>query len=441
MRKSLMALGSFLMLGGVASAQKVAFEEYKLNNGLHVVLHQDKSAPVIITSVMYHVGAKDENPERTGFAHFFEHLLFEGTKNINRGDWFKIVTANGGNNNANTSDDRTYYYEVFPSNNLELAIWMESERLMHPVINQIGVDTQNEVVKEEKRLRVDNQPYGNLITEVKRNMFVNHPYRWAPIGSMEHLDAATLDEFLAFNNKFYIPNNAVLVVAGDFEPAQAKQWIEQYFGPIKKGTPVTRQKFDEKPITQTIRATYEDPNIQLPMIVASYRTPSMKTREARVLDMISSILSDGKSSRMYKKIVDDKKMALQIGAFNFSQEDHGLYIIYGIPMQGHSAEDMLKEADAEIVKLQTELISEKEFKKLQNIFESRYVSSNASIEGIAENLASYYLLYGDINLINTEIDIYRSITREEIREVAKKYLNPNQRLILDYVPAKDKAQN
>ena len=440
MKKSLMALSSLLMLGGVASAQKVAFEEYKLDNGLHVILHQDKSAPVVITSVMYHVGSKDENPERTGFAHFFEHLLFEGTKNITRGEWFKIVTANGGNNNANTSEDRTYYYEVFPSNNLQLALWMESERLMHPVINQIGVDTQNEVVKEEKRLRVDNQPYGNLITAVKQNMYKVHPYRWAPIGSMEHLDAATLEEFQAFNKKFYIPNNAVLVVAGDFDPTQAKEWIKGYFSPIPKGTPVVKQKFEEAPITQTIKATYQDPNIQIPMMVATYRTPSMKTRDARVLDMISSILSDGKSSRLYKKMVDDKKMALQIGAFNYSQEDYGMYILYGLPMGQNTTEGLVKEVDEEIVKLQTELISEKDFQKLQNKFENQYVNGNASVEGIAENLASFYLLYGDVNLINTEIDIYRSITREEIREVAKKYLNPNQRLILDYVPAKDNAQ-
>ncbi|MGQ2983273.1 M16 family metallopeptidase [Flavobacterium sp.] len=440
MKRSLIALGSLLMLGGTASAQKVAFEEYNLDNGLHVILHQDKSAPVVITSVMYHVGSKDENPERTGFAHFFEHLLFEGTENIKRGDWFKIVTSNGGNNNANTSDDRTYYYEVFPSNNLELGLWLESERLMHPVINQIGVDTQNEVVKEEKRLRIDNQPYGSLIAEVKRNMFKVHPYRWATIGSMDHLDAATLGEFQAFNKKFYIPNNAVLVVAGDFDPAQAKKWISQYFGAIPKGTPVTRQKFEEKPITESFRARYEDPNVQLPMVVTAYRTPSMKTREARILDMISSILSDGKSSRMYKKIVDDKKMAMQIGAFNYSQEDAGLYIIYGMPMAGFTSEDLMKEADAEIVKLQNELISEREFTKLKNQFESRYVSSNSNVEGIAENLASFYLLYGDVNLINTEIDMYRSITREEIRDVAKKYLNPNQRMILDYVGSTEKAE-
>ncbi|MGV7106287.1 M16 family metallopeptidase [Flavobacterium sp. U410] len=441
MKKSLMALSTALLLGGAAHAQKVAYEEYDLANGLHVVLHQDNSAPVVVTSVMYHVGAKDEQPDRTGFAHFFEHLLFEGTKNIERGEWFKIVTANGGQNNANTTDDRTYYYEVFPSNNLELAIWMESERLMHPVINQIGVDTQNEVVKEEKRLRVDNQPYGNLIKAVKQNMFKVHPYRWTTIGEMEHLDAATLEEFQAFNKKFYIPNNAVLVVAGQFDTAQAKEWINKYFSTIPKGTPVTRKTYEEAPITTSFKATWEDPNIQIPMYVACYRTPSMKTRDARALDMISSYLSDGKSSKLYKKLVDNKKMALQIGAFNYSQEDYGMYFIYSLPMGQTSEEDLMKEIDEEIAKLQTELISEKDYEKLQNKFESQYVNSNASVEGIANNLATYYLLYGDIKLINTEIDIYRSITREEIKEVANKYLKPNQRMVLDYVPASEKTQN
>ena len=316
---------------------------------------------------------------------------------------------------------------------------MESERLMHPVINQIGVDTQNEVVKEEKRLRVDNQPYGQLIAEVKKNMFVKHPYRWATIGSMEHLDAATLEEFQAFNKKYYTPNNAVLVVAGQIDIAQTKAWIQKYFGPIPRGEEVKRQKFEEAPITQEIRATYEDPNIQKPMVVASYRTPSMKSRDARVLDMISTYLSDGNSSKLYKKIVDDKKMALQIGAFNYSQEDYGMYILYGMPQGETTLAQLVKEMDEEIVKLQNELISENDYKKLQNKIENNYVNNNSSVEGVAENLASYYMLYGDVNLINTEIEMYRSITREEIRDIAKKYLNPNQRLILDYVPAKDKA--
>ena len=441
MKKSIMALSAALMLGGIASAQKVDFEEYDLDNGMHVILHNDSSAPVIVTSVMYHVGAKDENPERTGFAHFFEHLLFEGTENIKRGEWMKIVSSNGGVNNANTTDDRTYYYEVFPSNNLELGLWMESERMMHPVINQIGVDTQNEVVKEEKRTSFDNRPYGNILTVVKENMFKNHPYRWNTIGSMKHLDAATLEEFQAFNKKFYTPNNSVLVVAGQLDIAQTKEWIKKYFGAIPKGQELKRQTFTEEPITQPIKATYQDPNIQIPMLVASYRTPSMKTRDARVLNLISSYLSDGKSSKLYKKIVDQKKMALQIGAVGFSQEDYGMYIMYGLPMGTFTTADLLKEIDEEVLKIQTDLISEKDYQKLQNTFDNQFVNANAGVEGIAENLAKFHMLYGDVNLINSEIDLYHSITREEIRDVAKKYLNPNQRLILDYVPSTDQSQN
>jgi predicted Zn-dependent peptidase len=415
-------------------AQKVNFEEYDLDNGLHVILHQDNAAPVVTTAVMYHVGAKDENPERTGFAHFFEHLLFEGTKNIKRGEWFKIVTSNGGQNNANTTDDRTYYYEVFPSNSLELGLWMEAERMLHPVINQIGVDTQNEVVKEEKRLRVDNSPYGNFLAEIKKAMFFKHPYRWATIGSMDHLDAATLEEFQAFNKKFYIPNNAVLVVAGDINIDETKKLIKQYYNDIPKGTPVTRESFVEDDITEQLNGEYHDPNIQIPAILNAFRTPSMKTRDAHILDMISTILSDGKSSRMYKKMVDTKKNSLQAGALNFSQEDYGMYILFALPLGETTLETLQNDIDEEIVKIQTKLISEKEFQKLKNKFENRFVNSNSSIQGIANSLARYYMLYGDINLINNEIDIYNSITREEIRDVAKKYLNKNQRLVFKYLP-------
>ncbi len=437
MKKYLCSLAALLLVTFTVSAQEVEFEEYDLSNGMHVILHQDNTAPVVTTSVMYHVGAKDENPERTGFAHFFEHLLFEGTKNIPKGEWFTIVTSAGGSNNANTSDDRTYYYEVFPSNNVELGLWMESERLLHPVINQEGVDTQNEVVKEEKRLRVDNSPYGKFLEKIKVNMFKKHPYKGTTIGKMAHLDAATLEEFQAFNKKFYVPNNAVLVVAGDIDVASVKVMIENYFGPIPRGEDIVRNFPKEDPITEPIRAKAYDANIQIPAVMAAYRTPSFKERDAYVLSMISTYLSDGKTSKLYKKIVDDKKMALQVGALDFSQEDYGTYILYGLPLGDVALDDLIVEMDEEIEKLQNELISERDYQKIQNKFENNFVSSNSSIEGIANSLARYYMLYGDVNLINNEIDIYRSITREEIQTVANKYLNPNQRLILEYLPESD----
>ena len=426
------------MLGPV-SAQSVSFEEYDLANGLHVILHQDNTAPIVTTSVMYHVGAKDEQPDRTGFAHFFEHLLFEGTKNIENGAWFSIVTENGGTNNANTTDDRTYYYEVFPSNNLELGLWLESERMLHPIIEQGGVDTQNEVVKEEKRLRVDNQPYGKFLENVKKHLFINHPYRWTTIGEMEHLDAATLDEFLAFNKKFYVPNNAVLVVAGDIDIDKTKKMVKEYFGPIPKGKEIERLSIKEDPIKEELKAEAFDSNIQIPAIITAYRTPSFKSRESRVLDMISTYLSNGPSSKLYKRLVDEKKMALQSGAINIAQEDYGMYVIFGLPQGEFKLTDLITEMDDEISILKEKLISERDYQKLLNKFENGFVSSNASVEGIANSLARYYMLYGDTNLINNEIEIYRSITREEIRQVANKYLNTNQRLVLEYLPETDEA--
>ena len=432
-------LNCFNLLGILAicwplTAQEVAYEEYKLDNGMHVILHQDNSAPVVTTSVMYHVGAKDEDPTKTGFAHFFEHLLFEGSANIARGEFDKIVGSNGGSHNANTTQDRTYYYETFPSNKLEIALWLESERLLHPVINTIGVDTQKEVVQEERRLRLDNAPYGRVAEEMYKRVFVNHPYRWTTIGSMEHLATATLEDFKAFNNLYYVPNNAVLVVAGDFEPEQTKQLIEAYFGPIPRGADIVRKTYVEDPITQPIKGTFYDPNIQLPAILMGYRTPAQTERDAYVLDMISAYLSDGKSSKLYKKMVDEEKTAVQVVALNASQEDYGMYLLGALPVGDNTLTTLTAQIDEEMNKLHTELISERDYQKLQNKFENRYVNSNSSIAGIANSLARYYMLFDDTSLINTQIDIYRSITREEIMEVAKKYLNPNQRVELEYLP-------
>lgn len=427
---------SMLMCFFVAAtfAQEIDYETYQLSNGLDVILHQDNSAPVVTVGVMYHVGGKDGEEGRSGFAHFFEHLLFEGTENIERGEWFNIVSANGGVNNANTSLDRTYYYETFPSNALELGLWMESERMLHPVINQIGVDTQNEVVKEEKRSNYDNRPYANFSNIVNENLFSKHPYKKPNIGYMEDLDAATLEEFKAFFDKYYGPNNATLVVAGDFDMAETINKIRDYFGPIPRGTEVERVKIEEDPIESKIEVTAYDSNIQIPLKVLAYRTPSMKDRDAYVLDMISEVLSGGKTSRLYKRMVDNDKIALQVLAFNRSMVDYGTYIVGALPLGENSLENLTAVMDEEIDKIKTELISEREYEKLQNTFENRFVNSNSSIQGIASSLATYHTLYDDVNLINNEIEIYRSITREEIMDVAKKYLQENSRLEMDYLP-------
>lgn len=419
-------------------AQSLIFEEYDLPNGLHVILHPNNAAPVVTIGVMYHVGAKDEDPTRTGFAHFFEHLLFEGSQNIARGKWFDIVSANGGHNNAFTTQDKTYYYEVFPSNNLQLGLWMEAERMLHPVINEIGVSTQNSVVKEEKNQRIDNAPYGRIMyrSAINPYLFKKHPYSGTVIGEVEHLDAASLEEFIAFKKKFYNPNNAVLVVAGDFDTPTTKEWIEQYFATIPNmGNVIQRNKIEEASITETIEVTEYDPNIQIPLKLYAYRTPAMTDKDSYTIDLLSNILTDGKSARLYKKMIDEHQTALQVLAFSDAQEDYGVYIMGALPMDGVSLETLAQEMDEEIERLQTELISEREYEKLQNQIEANFVAQNSNMEGIALSLADNYTFYKDTNLINKAIDHYRAITREDIREAARKYLDKNERLDLNYLPS------
>ena len=439
MKKNVLALASILFLALTANAQKVEFEEYDLSNGLHVILHQDNSAPVVTVNVMYHVGAKDEEDGKTGMAHFYEHLLFTGTKNIERGKWSEIQSARGGTGNATTDWDRTNYYQTYPSNELQLALWMESERLLHPIIDQKAVDTQNEVVKEEKRERMDNAPYGKVIYgDVYNHIFDKHNYGRPMIGYIKDLDAATLEEFQAFYNKWYMPNNAVLVVAGDFDKGETKAWIKDYFASIPKREEPKRVKIIEPERTQEKRVEEFDSNIQLPLVGMAFKTPSFKDRDAKVLNVISTILSDGKSSRLYKKLVDDKKMALQAFSFSRPLEDYSVYLIGSILAQGTNNDDLIKEIDEEIVKLQTELISDEDLQKVRNKFENQFVASNSNVEGIASSLARYYLLGGDTNMINKELDIINSITKEEVRDVAKKYLAKDRRVVMDYLPASQK---
>jgi len=429
-------LFSILFLPVFIFSQQVDFTEFDLDNGLHVILHQDNTAPVVITSVMYDVGGKDREKGRTGFAHFFEHLLFEGSENIERGEFMKIIPANGGTFNANTSQDRTYYYDIFPSNKLELGLWLESERMLHPVIDKLGVDTQNEVVKEEKRQSYD-RPYGKLLKVLWENLFKVHPYKDENIGRMEDLDAATLEEFMAYFDKYYSPDNAVLVVAGDIQIEETKSLVSKYFSEVKRRPGFTRNFPKEEPITESERIIAYDKNIQIPAILAAYRMPGFADRDAYVLDMISTYLSGGKSSVLYKKLVDKKKLALEASAINLGQVDYNMFAFFALPLGETTLDTLLSEIDEEVLKMQNELISERDYQKLQNQFESQFVNSNSSVAGIASSLATYYLLYDNVNLINEQIDIYRSITREEIQSVAQKYLSPNQRVEIEYLPGEE----
>lgn len=427
----------------LSHAQKlnIEFEEYDLPNGLHVILHEDHSVPIVATTVLYHVGSKDENPERTGFAHFFEHLMFEGSENIKRGEFDDYLEKAGATNNANTSQDRTFYYEILPSNQLELSLWMESERMLHAKIDSVGIETQREVVKEEKRQRVDNQPYGSILNEAMKRVYKEHPYQWTPIGSMEHLNAATNDEFIAFYKKFYVPNNAVLSIAGDIDVAQTKKWIEDYFGPIPRGKEVPRKSIAEPAQTEEIRDIVYD-NIQLPAVIHTYKVPARGTQEYYGINMLMQLLSQGESSRLNKSVRDKQQKAIQVGAFPFDLEDEpNVSIAFGIANFGVTAEDLEEAMDAEYENVKSELISEKEFQKLRNQIENDFYSSNSSMAGIAETLADFYAYNdGNTNLINTEIEKYLEVSREDIQALAKKYLNKDNRVTLYYLPKSQKEQ-
>lgn len=438
MKKTLLMLvaGCFSLGFSQVKAQKIKFEKYTLPNGLKVILHQDKTAPVVAVTALYHVGSKNEDTARTGFAHFFEHLLFEGSENIKRGEFDKYVSKAGGELNANTTQDRTFYYELLPSNQLNLGLWLESERMLHAKIEDIGVNTQREVVKEEKRQRVDNQPYGSIIGETFKRAFKVHPYNWQPIGSMDHLNAAQLQEFIDFYKKYYVPNNCVLSIAGDFEIAEAKKQIEAYFKDIPRGNKVIeRPNIVEPPLNGEVRDIIED-NVQLPLLLQAYRAPKQGTDDYYTFNVLSTILSGGESARMTKTLVNKTQKALAAAAFPYFLEDAGLFINYALPNGGNSVEDLEKSMDEIISDLKVNLVGEKEFQKVKNQIESNFVQRNSSMAGIAESLANYETYFGDANLINTEIEKFRKVTREDILNVAKKYLNKDNRVVLTYVPKK-----
>ena len=402
-------------------------------NGMHVILHQDPTTPIVAVSVLYHVGSKNEVPGRTGFAHFFEHLLFEGSENIERGEYMQLIQNNGGALNANTTQDRTFYYEILPSNQLELGLWMESERMLHAKIDQAGVETQREVVKEEKRMRVDNQPYGTFISNMFDRTFQTHNYRWAVIGSMDDLNAAELEEFMAFYHKFYGPNNATLSIAGDIDMVQTKAWIDTYFGDIPAGPAIERpSKVEDHQAEQIVDTIYD--NIQLPAVFTGYRIPGQTHPDTYALTLLTTALSDGPSSRLSKRMVDDDQTAIQVFAFPYALEDHGIFINLALPNGDIGLDSLLTTMDEEIARMQDALITEKEYTKVLNKIEAQFISSNGSVAGIAESLANYHVYFGNAGLINDEIKRYQAVTREDILRVAKTYLNPDNRVVLHYLP-------
>lgn len=429
--------------GALAQSRTIEFEEYDLENGLHVILHQDKTTPIVNVSVLYHVGSKNEPAGRKGFAHFFEHLMFEGSPNIGRGEFFKIVENAGGQLNANTSFDRTFYYQTLPSHQLELGLYMESERMLHATIDSTGVATQKEVVKEEKRLRIDNQPYMSFQEHIFGNAYKGTPYEWTPIGTFEDIDAATASDFKDFFETFYVPNNATLAIAGDFNKDEIKALIKKYFGEIPKGKrEIPRPTIGTIEQKNEIRKEIFD-NIQLPGVFQAYRMAPQGSADYYAMQMLTTLLSGGESSRFQKEIVNNQQLALAVFAFPFSLEDGGLFVTLGLTNMGKLPQDLEAAMLAEIEKVKTQPVADTEFQKLQNQIENSFVSRNGSVAGIAESLANYHVYFGSAALINNELEKYRAVTKEDIMRVAQKYLRDDNRVTLTYLPksAQKKPEN
>jgi len=433
MRYVLLTLSALICASPSAFAQRIQFEEYDLKNGLHVILHEDHSTPIVAVTVLYHVGSKNENVGRTGMAHFFEHLLFEGSENIGRGEYAKYVENAGGGLNANTSMDRTFYYELLPSNQLSLGLWLESERMLHAKVERTGIETQREVVKEEKRQRYDNQPYGSLLPETMAHAFKVHPYAWTPIGSMEDLNAAKDEDFMDFYKTFYVPNNAVLSIAGDFDKAETKKLIEQYFSDIPRGTreiprPTVKEPINSGEVRDVIKG-----KDQLPMVLQAYHIPAQGTKDFYAVDMLNKLLSQGGSSRLNRAVVEEKQLGLFCGAFTFNLEDPGLTLAFGLANMGVTPEQLEEAMNLEFERVKTEMITELEFQKLKNQVENDFVTANSSMAGIAESLANYHTYYGNADLINTEIERYLAVTKKDMLDAAKKYYIPENRITLYFV--------
>ncbi|HRG74702.1 MAG TPA: pitrilysin family protein [Leptospiraceae bacterium] len=434
---SFLVLITFTQIDSVES-KKIKFVRYRLENGLTIILHKDHTSPIVSLGVMYHVGSKNEAPNRTGFAHFFEHLMFEGTKNIKRGEFDKLILNAGGESNAHTTFDYTYYNASLPANELPLILWMESERLLQLEIDTSGLETQRKVVKEERRERLDNQPYGNL-TEILHEMsYKKHPYRWLPIGSTQYIDKATLQEFVDFHQKFYVPENAVLVIAGDIKIKDTKKLIKKYFERIpKSGKNIQREKIFENPFAKEISKTVYY-NVEFPALSYSFHAPALGTDDYYPFIFIDLILSNGESSRLNQNLKNKNDLVVNLETYYNAMEDNGLYSITCYAKNDDAYKKVPRNLNDELLRLQTKFVTERELEKVKNRVQRIIFDSNANLAGIAQNLAEYETFYGNAGVINTEYEKILVITKEDIQRVAKKYFTLDKKVILNYLPPKKK---
>ena len=421
---------------GAQSIPRIQFEKYKLPNGLEVILHEDHSTPIVAVDTWYHVGSGDEQLGRTGFAHLFEHIMFMGSQHVPVGAFDQQLEAAGADNNGSTTEDRTNYYETLPSNALALALWLDSDRMgfLLPTMDLPKVNLQRDVVKNERRQRVDNVPYGRADETILAALYPkSHPYSWPVIGSMADLSAASLTDVQNFFKTYYAPNNATLTIAGDFDPATVKKLVAQYFADIPRGPEVKRRV--TVPAVSVPRDTFlvlED-KVQLPRLYYAWHSVKGFSKDDAALDLLAQIVANDKNSRLYKKLVYELQTAQNVNAFQDGSRLDGKFEVSVTPKPGQKVADIDKVVETEIANIINNGVTQRELQRAQNVYKASFLNRLASVLGKAEVLNSYNYFIGNPDYVQQDAARYDRVTAADVQRVAKTYLG-RPKIVLTVVP-------
>ena len=429
-------LASLIVLVAAFSvtAQTVKFTEHKLKNGLRVILSEDHSAPTYSISVTYNVGSRDERDGRTGFAHLFEHMMFQGSQNVGKGEHFVLIENNGGGMNGSTSNDRTEYHETLPANQIDLGLFLESDRMKSLAINQANLDNQRETVKEEKRQTHDNQPYGQTFDTLFETAYDSFAYKHSTIGSMEDLNAANVKDVAEFFKTYYAPNNAVLTLVGDFKTSEILPKIEKYFGAIPAQPAPPAPDMSEPKPSRERRKTLDDPLAQITRIDIAYKIPPGNTPDFYAMYQLGEILSTGQSSRLFQKLVKEKQVAVQVNAGPDERRGPSCFIIDVLVTPGKDPKEVEKLVYEELERVKNEAVTNAELQKVRMEVKRGKVEQLEGTLYRAQALGANAVYYNDPNVINTGNDKLMSVTKEQIQKAARTYLIDSNRTVLTTVP-------
>ena len=419
---------------------RIAFTETRLDNGLRVILAPDHSAPVLAVNVIYDVGSRNERPGRTGFAHLFEHMMFQGSENVGKGEHFTLLENNGGDFNGTTNEDRTTYFEIVPKNQMDLALFLEADRMGKLAVNQVNLDNQRNAVQEERRLGIDNQPYGKAALEIDNLTYDCFGYKHSTIGSMADLNAANLQDVQDFFRTYYAPNNAVLSLVGDFDSAEAIEKVKKYFGTIaRQPSPPPAPACEEERYGER-RETVMDPLARLPLLLISYQIPAGNTPDNYAARVLGDVLATGKSSRLYQHLVKDKQFATEVSAQADGRRGISPFYLNATPRPGVKPDDLEKAIYEELDAVAKNGVTNDEIEKARMQFRRRLVQSRESALVTAIRLGQFAVYFDDPDLINTQINKYNAVTADDVKSAAQKYFVINQRAVVVAMPQPQAGQ-